>query len=198
LGRVFKYSTLALLWILPFVAVIRGDPASTLVFVDPSSQTVDAVGDSFIVNVSIADVSNLYGYELKLYYNSTLVNGTSVAEGSFLRGDGSTFWNVVNFTDHYNSTEGVLFFFDLLTMNVSGVTGGGVLASITFKSVALGNCLVHLEGVKLSDPDSSEISHTDLDGTFTVIPELTPIALFSVLIIVSLFGILLGKRVRAR
>jgi hypothetical protein len=192
------YSTLTLLWIMPFVAVIRGDPASTLVFVDPSSQTVDAVGDSFIVNVNIAGVSNLYGYELKLYYNSTVVNGTSVMEGSFLRGGGSTFWNVVNFTDHYNSTEGVLYFFDLLTMNVSGVSGGGVLASVEFKSVALGDCVVHLEGVKLSDPDSSEISHADLDGRVTVVPEFGPMIVFSALIIVSLFGVLVGKRVRTK
>jgi hypothetical protein len=193
------YSILALLWIVPFVAAsARGDPASTLVFVDPSSQTVDAVGESFIVNVSITGVSNLYGYELKLYYNSTIVNGTSVIEGSFLKDGGSTFWNVVNFTDHYNSTEGVLYFFDLLTMNVSGVNGGGVLASVTFKSVGLGDCVVHLEGVKLSDPDSSEISHANLDGTVTIIPEFTPIVVFSALIIVSLFGVLIGKRVRAK
>ena len=194
LGQVFTYSTVVLLLTIPFHAVIMADAESTGVFLDPPSQTVGAVGDHFTVNVSISDVSNLYGYELKIYYNSTLLNGTRVTEGSFLRSGGSTFWDPVNFTDHYNLTEGVLYIADLLTANVPGMSGGGVLATIEFKSIALGSCVLHLEDVKLSDPTPSQISHVDSDGAVTVVPELAPVALFLALIIASLFGILLGRR----
>lgn len=198
LGKVFAYSILILFLAIPFRAAITADAESTRVFLDPDGQTVGAVGDHFIVNVSIGDVSNLYGYELKIYYNSTLMNGTSVTEGSFLKGGGPTFWDPVNFTDHYNSTEGVLYIADLLTTNVSGVSGGGVLATIEFKSVALGDCVLHLEDVKLSDPTSSQISNVNSDGAVTVVPELTSLAVFLTLIIASLFGVLLGKRASAR
>jgi hypothetical protein len=194
LPQVFVYSTLLLVLTISFRAAIITDAESTRVFLDPPTQTVGAVGDHFFVNVSISDVSNLYGYELKIYYNSTIMNGTSATEGSFLRGGGPTFWDLANFTDDYNSTEGVLYVADLLTAQVSGVSGGGVLARIEFKSVALGNCVLHLEDVELSDPTSSQISHADSDGAVTVVPELTPTGAFLIVIITSLFGILIGKR----
>jgi hypothetical protein len=174
------------------------DAGSTRVFLDPPTQTVGSIGDSFIANVSVADVFNLYGYEFKLYYNSTVMNGTQVVEGSFLKSQGQTFFSVVNFTDHYDSTHGVVAVACTL-LGMSSVSGSGVLATIKFKSLAVAESTpLHLADVELGDRNLSPIPHEDVDGTVTVIPEFTSLVAFSTLIIASLFGVLVRKRARAK
>jgi hypothetical protein len=203
-AKVFTYLALIVLLTVPLCAFTIADAESTRVFLDPSSQTVGAVGDSFIVNVKITDVSNLYGYGFKLYYNSTLMNGTQpVDEGSFLKSGGQTpFWGVVSFTDYYNSTHGYVWIYCTLTGNVSGIYGSGVLATMKFKSLASGDSVpLHLADVQLSEPydrtiDQSPPIPCDVsDGTVTVVPEFTSTVALLSLIIVSLLGIFFGKRV---
>jgi hypothetical protein len=195
LGEVFMYSALMVFLTLPFGFLATVYAESTRIFLDPASQTVAAVGDIYTVNVSISDVSNLYGYELKLYYNSTLMNGTQAIEGPFLKSGGQTFFYTVNFTDNYNSTHGLLYIVCTLTGNLSGVSGSGVLATVKFEALALGNSsLLHLADVKASDPNSSSISHEDSDGSVTVLPEFTSLFATLTLIIASVFAILLEKR----
>ncbi|MGD0978763.1 MAG: PQQ-binding-like beta-propeller repeat protein, partial [Candidatus Bathyarchaeia archaeon] len=139
------------------------------VFVNPPSQTVSNIGDSFTVNVSISNVTNLYAYSFVLYYDSTVMNGTQVTEGSFLKGGGGTVFLVVSFNDQYNSTYGRVSIGDTLTGSSSGASGSGVLATVIFKSVAPGDSVpIHLTDVKLSDPTPSSIAHQDYDGTVTV------------------------------
>jgi len=184
---------------MPLGAVIIVEATSTCVFLDPPTQTVGAIGDFFTVNVSIADVFDLYGYGFKLYYNSTVMNGTQVIEGSFLKSGGQTSFWVTSFTDHYNLTHGVVSIVCFLMGNVSGIGGGGVLATIKFKSLAVGDSVpLHLVDVELSDSGFSPIFHEDFDGTVTVIPEFTSMVVFLTLVIASLFGILVGKRARAK
>ncbi len=190
LVRVFGYSIL-----IAFFAMhlgVMADAGLASVFLYPSSQTVGAVGDSFTVNVSIADVANLYGYVFKLYYDSTVMNGTEVIQGSFLEGSSQT---VLSFTDHYNSTHGLIWVDCFLIGNVPGVSGSGVLATIEFKSVnAAASSPLHLADVELSDNHASTIPYEDVDGVVTVVPEFTSVAAFLALMTASLFGVLAGKR----
>lgn len=198
-AKVFKYSALIVLLTMPLGAVIIVDAGSTRVFLDPPTQTVGAIGDFFTVNVSIADVFDLYGYGFKLYYNSTVMNGTRVIEGSFLKSGGQTFFWVMNFTDHYDSTHGVVWIVCSLLGNVSGISGSGVLATIKFESVSLGDSVpLDVVDVELFDSGGSPIPHEVFDGTVTVIPEFTSMFVFLTLIIASLFGILVGKRALAK
>jgi hypothetical protein len=180
---------------MPLGVVIIVDAGSTRVFLDPPTQTVGAVGDFFTVNVSIADVFDLHGYGFKLYYNSTVMNGTQVSEGSFLKSGGRTFFRIINFTDHYDSTHGVVWIVCSLLGNVSGISGSGVLATIKFKSVSVGDSVpLDLVDVELFDSSGSPIPHEVFDGTVIVIPEFTSMFVFLTLVIASLFGILVGKR----
>jgi hypothetical protein len=169
--------------------------SSTRVFIDPPSLTVGAVGDSFIANVSISNVTNLYAYQFELYYNSTVMNGTQVIEGSFLESGGPVYFNVVNFTDHYDSTQGLITVFCTLTGNVSGVSGWGVLTTIKFKSLALADSAgLHLADVELYDRYLSSIPNEDVDATVTVVPEFTSLVAFLTLIAASLLAVLVRKR----
>lgn len=140
--------------------------------------------------MSIADVSNLYGYEFELYYSSAIMKGTQIVEGSFLKNSGQTFFQVVNFTDHYNSTHGFVWIVSILIGSVPGVGGSGVLATISFRCLAVGDSVpLHLADTKLIDSSAFQISHQDFDGTVTVIPEFTLTFAFLFLVVASLFGI---------
>jgi hypothetical protein len=195
--KILTWSALIVLLTIPLGAVTKAGAESTRVFLDPTGQTVSAVGDSFAVNVSVAGVSNLYGYQFKLYYDSTILNGTGQpTEGSFLKsGGGQTFFYIASFTDHYNSTYGVVWITGTLTGSVPGVSGGGVLVTIEFKSLTVATLTpLHLEDVVLLDPNVSQISYQDYDGTVTVVPEFTSLFAVLTLILASLFGILVGKQ----
>lgn len=193
LVRVFGCSILIAFLAMPLGVMADAGVASVFVF--PSSQTVGAVGDSFTVNVSIADVANLYGYGFKLYYDSAVMNGTEVVQGSFLKGGGQTLWLMMSFTDHYNSTHGLVWADCSLTGTVPGVSGSGVLATIKFKSVNVAaSCPLHLAEVALSDNHASRIPNEDVDGVVTVVPEFASFAAVLALTTASLFGVLAGKR----
>lgn len=188
--KVLEYSILTLLLATSLTATVNA--GLTLVFLDPPSLTVGAVGDSFTVNVSTSDVANLYAYDFILYYNSTVMNGTQVIHGSILE---SAYFKVLNFTDHYSSTQGLVSVACTLTGNVSGISGNGTLATIKFKSLTLANSTVlHLADAELFDPSYSPIPHENVDGTVTVIPEFTSLAAFLTLITASLLGVLVRKR----
>jgi len=196
--KVSRVTTCSLLILLVMLncALLRANAESTTVFLDPPNQTISAIGDSFTVNVSIAGVNNLYGYEFQLFYSSAVMNGTPPAiEGPFLKSGGSTYFSTTNFTDNYNATFGIVWIDCLLTGQVPGVDGGGVLVTIKFKSLALGNTVsMYLADVKLSDPNANPIPCQISDGTVTIVPEFTSLFAMSALITVSLFVVLVVKR----
>ena len=148
----------------------------TYVYVSPKEQVIDFLNESFIVNVnvSICNVLDLYGYEFKLFYNSSVLNGSQVIEGPFLNsaGNDAFFW-VVAFDDHYNSTHGIVWVDSCLTGDVLGVNGNGTLVTIKFKSLAVGSSQLSLDDVKLVDSRKNSIPCQSIDGSVTIIPELT-------------------------
>jgi hypothetical protein len=168
------------------------------VFVNPPYQTIDAVRNVFAANVCISDVFNLYGYEFKLYYNSTALNGSSVIGGPFLEESGQTpFFQPVAFTDHYNSTYGIVWVASALTGSVLGVDGDGVLATIEFNATALGNLIpLSLRDVKLSDPNHNPIPYVSSDGTVTVLSEFTWTTAILTLILISIPVLFVARRTR--
>jgi hypothetical protein len=152
----------------------------------PASYTVPNVGLNFTVNVTVENVEDLYGWELKLHYPNNVLNGTSATEGSFLETGGiPTAFLVADFIDSYNATYGLLSVLCLRTGNVSGVSGNGTLVTITFTSRSTdGMEVLHLADVKLSDSNLTVISSITADGEVTVIPEF-PAALILLLLIAS-------------
>jgi hypothetical protein len=195
------FSALIVILIMPSCAVTKADAESTRVFLDPSSQTVGAVGDIFAVNVSIANVSNLYGYEFKLYYDSTVMNGTAQpVEGPFLKSaGGETFFVVPSFTDSYNSTYGVVWIDNTLYGSVPGVSGDGVLVTLEFKSLAaVTSSSMHLADIVLLLPNDTQISFQSNDGTVTVVPEFTSLAATLTLVFASSFAVLIQRRAKRK
>ena len=186
------------LLIIPLGGLVEVKAEFPQVFVYPSSQIVDTVGNGFVVNVSVSDVFNLYAYEFKLYYNSTVLNGTSVSEGSFLGESGqSPFFYPEAFTDHFNSTYGIVWVDSTLVGDVPGVDGSGVLAALKFKATAPTNSTSLLLGyVNLTDPSENQIPFISSNGTVTVLPEFTETAAILTLILASILTLFVSRKMR--
>lgn len=171
----------------------------TVVYVSPASYTVPSVGLTFAVNVTVENVSNLYGWEFKLYYPNSVLNGTRVAEGPFLRtGGAATFFLRANFTDDYNSTHGLVdAICTRMGAEVLGLSGSGTLATVTFKSVSTsGPEVLHIDDVKLLDPNVTRIPCATADSEVTVVPEFPEALILPLLIISTLAAVTWQTRVK--
>lgn len=145
------------------------NPASTT---DPSSP--------FTVDIDIASVDDLYGWEFKLYYKNNILSNGAATEGTFLSSAGTTFFSVLNNTDTYNATHGRYWITCTLTGDVAGVSGSGTLATITFTvDGASGTTPLDLTDTKLVGYDftnkrlANRMEHNTTDGSVTIsaVPE---------------------------
>ena len=134
--------------------------SSTTVYVDPQT-SVGTIGQNFTININISNVIDLYGWEFKLGWNSTILDAVNVAEGSFLKSGGETF-----FTYKVNNTEGFVLVDCTLLGDVSGVNGNGTLASIEFHVKTYGNCTLDLYDTTLVSSSEQPIEHTAIDGYY--------------------------------
>lgn len=186
-----------LVFVLAIMSLKQAYAQQTTVYVSPAAYTASNVGSTFSMNISVQDVKNLYGWEFKLYYPNSILNGTTVTEGPFLKAGGQTYFLVSNFTDDYYTTQGRL---SVLCLRVNpdapGVDGNGVLATITFNSTSRnGPEGLHLADVKLSDPNATRILCVTVDGEVTVVPEFPLTLILPLLMILPLAAIALRKRI---
>ena len=148
------------------------------IFVEPETCNVAGLGQTFTINITVANVTDLWGWEFKLFYDSIQLNGTALVEGPFLQTAGETFFWEVNFTDNYNATHGFVWVIaTLLGSEEPPKNGSGVLTTITFNATTLGESsplVLYYPGfgypVKLSDSDANSIPCTAVDGTVEVVP----------------------------
>ena len=149
----------------PWLTQQQGLP---VISVQPQS-SLFTVGETRDVQLQITNVTQVTGWELKIYYRNDIVNCTGASEGSFLQSGGSTFL-VKQINNYYNSTHGrILLACSLLGQNVS-VSGSGILASVTFTALANGETTLSLVDTKLSDQriPPQPIPHNDADGEIQV------------------------------
>jgi len=132
--------------------------SGTTVYVDPSTINVE-VHQNFSINVSISNVIDLYGWEFKLKWDSTLLEALDITEGNFLKSGGDTF-----FVISINNTEGVLRAACTLIGNIPGVNGSGTLATIEFYVETSGESPLDLFDTKLVSSAQQPIEHTTIDG----------------------------------
>ena len=146
----------------------QANPTTPILYIDPPSTTVNAT-ETFNINATIKDVTDLAGWELKLYYRNSILAAVKATEGSFLKQGGSTAFFIVEFNNNYNATHGRIWLTCTLLGNVSGVNGTGTLTTITFQAVAGGYTTLNLADTVLGDSQANPITHTTNDGEVTVI-----------------------------
>ena len=131
---------------------------ATQLFVEP--ETVQGTtGQDFTLNVSISNVTDLYGWEFYLGWNSSLLGLVSVNEGPFLMSGGNTY-----FTYTLNTTNEHVVVDCTLEGSIPGVSGDGTLATVTFNTTNAGECPLNLYNVDLRDHSDTLIPCQAISG----------------------------------
>lgn len=140
-------------------------------------------GSSLNVDVRIADVVDLYGYQFTLNYDASLLQATGITEGSFLGAGGPTFWYVDGID---NSAGSISFVLGSLFGPEPGVSGSGSLANIAFEAIGSGNAALSFSDLLFLDSSSTDIAveaGTLLIGIAAApadVPEPASLALFGI------------------
>ncbi len=166
------------------------------VSVDPAAQEVPQVGETFTVNISITNVTNLFGYDFMLWYNTTLLDCLDVTwpTNHFLTPSlkPSNVFKIKTIEDNVNETTGAVRVVTTLLDDEPSKNGTGVLVTITFNGTTTDGpspLQLYWPGfvypVKLSDPDGNPIPCTATHGEVTVIPEFHSILMAFVLVLTA-------------
>ena len=162
--------------------------------VSVSSPATVSQGDTFAVDVNIAGVADLFGYQLDLNFNPSVLQATgTIAEGSFFQSGGGF---VPGTVDNVGGT--ITSNADTLIGPISGLDGGGQLIVFEFMAFAPGTSGLDLANIILLDSSFNEISFTSAGGSVVVtgggpVPTPEPAALTliaSALGAFALFGLL--------
>jgi hypothetical protein len=135
--------------------------SETILFVNPPRSFTE-VNNEFLINVSIANVTDLYGWEFKIKWNSTLLDARNVTEGTFLKTQSETF-----FVIDINNTAGYIRAACTLIGDIPGVNGSGTLATIEYYVETPGECVLDLYDTKLVNSTEQPIGHNINDGYFS-------------------------------
>ena len=157
-------------------AMIAGGVASlgTTVYVDPEESTVKLC-QTFKIDVNVADVSGLQGLDFCLSYDTTILDGLEVEEGSFMASFGLTIVAYKEIDNDYKPTVGRIWFAVAL-LGDAFADGSGTLATVTFNATALGESELDLHSILPYKPDKVKlctcgpepITNTAVDGYVVV------------------------------
>lgn len=183
--------------------------SATVVKVEPHSSTA-SVGESFTVNITVTDVQNLFGLEVTLYWNKSVldISGVDVRLGIETHPDGVLHEPLFIAKNETIQGEGKYQLIATSTgQTTSSFNGGGNIARIIFKVINVGSSELNL-GTKLASKPppsgvSSPIDHTTIDGFFgpqapEQPPSIWPYIIILVVIIAALIGAIVIYRKRAK
>jgi hypothetical protein len=134
------------------------------------------IGQTFSLDVTINGAADLYAYQFDIGFNSSVLSANSVSEGTFLSAIGSTAL-FPGFIDNVGGT--ISFIADSLTGPISGASGSGTLATISFTSIGAGVSPVGVFNVTALDSFGEGIAVDTAGATVTVsaggsVPEPSP------------------------
>jgi hypothetical protein len=101
-----------------------------------TTATTATAGAMIDVDVTIADIADLYAYQFTLNFDQALFKVTGVSEGAFLATAGATFSDS-GLVDNGNGT--ISFVFNTLLGPEPGASGSGNLLHITFEALGAGS-----------------------------------------------------------
>jgi len=161
--KIIRISGLALLLLIMFCQ--NGMAAESSVGVSPQTVTA-SVGDTFTIDIIVdSPIGEVYGAQYELYFDNTVLNATSQTQGTFLSQDGENTNVPANTIDN---SLGKIVYCEARMGAPAGVTGKGVLASITFEAIKSGTSTLTLSYVMLMESPTSELAITVNSGTCTV------------------------------
>jgi len=153
-----------------FFSIVISNAVATKIYVPEIIDESLVSGETFTVDVSIEDVTDLFGWEFDLNFNPNVLEALSVTEGPFLKQGGNT----MCFGGTINNDVGIINNYACVLFGPhTGVSGSGTLASVNFRVKDLGYSVLDLSDTKLQDSDAKSISHVVEDGYFCNNPPCT-------------------------
>jgi hypothetical protein len=169
--EIFLAFFLATLIVLPVDAAMSGAEPLATIFVDPASvtKTPTDVGTNFTVAVNVSGIQDLFGFDINLTWNNSLITFSSLDNTPL-----NTIWPQGVFeplTPRVQSGTGFARY-AATAAGGSGFTGSGTIYRIVFHIEEASNfqlaTLIDFDAVKLSDSHAEAISATVTAGHYTM------------------------------
>jgi len=148
------------------------------IYVDPPSVTGLNPEDNFTIDINVEDVTNLYGFDFKLGYDTSILDTTQIEIGTWLSGGAECkFFSQIIPGDTcaiIKSVDagGYVWVVVTLLQPAAPVNNSGTLATITFQVTGTGVSALDLYETVLVNSDAIGISHNVSDGYFSSTVEL--------------------------
>ncbi len=154
-------------WDNVFLYEITSEP-STTISIQPTEYHANKAGQTFNLSVNVLEVTDLYGFDICIKFNTTYIDAQYVIEGSFLSNHGNT----LILTDEIDNTNGKVAFAITLLGPITGADGEGTLFTIGFKAMLNESlqfiencqCLIEFESTELANSIAQPIAHSKTDG----------------------------------
>jgi len=137
-------------------------PPPATIYVNPDEIIDPALvpGSDFAVNVSIINGTDVYAFDFKLSYDPSIIEATTILEGSYLSSLGPT----TVLATEINAAGFARF---AVTLNAPpGANGDGMLATITFHVLSLGATILTLSNTSLTDSTGASLPFVMKNGYF--------------------------------
>lgn len=149
----------------------RTQAASAQLAFSPSSTSV-AAGGSVAVDITVANVSNLGGYDVHLQFNPAKVHVASMTDSAFVTSGGNiVVCNPATIDNSAGTATDAC-----ATVSIFGTPGPGVsttgptaLLRVSFTGVGAGKSVLTLTGSTLEDPNGAPIAATLGTGSITTV-----------------------------
>ena len=141
--------------------------SSPIISVSPVTSNV-RLGEQFTIDINLDSAQNLYGYEVWLSFDPSVLKATDINYTEYLN-EPTYIWH-----SETNNADGYAALAVSSRLPAEAKTGGSPppLATIQFKTIGTGTSQLHLYKTILVDDQTMEISHETVDGTVQV--ELVP------------------------
>jgi hypothetical protein len=167
---------LTCLWGMVLALLATPISATTLSFTAPAA--VVRVGDTFPLDVLVAQAPALYAFQFDIAFDPAIVQANTVLEGGFLSAGGRATFFLPGTIDNIAGT--VSFTAGTLVGPGPAVTGDGLVVHLSFQALAPGHSELSFGNVVLLDSALAELATTSMNGAIhvTSVPEPASVALF--------------------
>ncbi len=139
------------------------EPSPPIISVNPENTLVDLPGDNFSIDVNVTNAQNTWAFEFQMDWNPSILNITSVTNGSFLSQGGELY--CANDTQY---DDGFVMFACTLLEPATSQSDNGTLAIIDFTALDVGNTELNLSNTKLLNDNLENYTHEKSDGNVKV------------------------------
>ena len=138
--------------------------AAPVLSVQPHESFV-GLGDNFSVDIFVENIEDLYGVDLDILFDTTIMDFVSYLPGDFLGSGGDATLVLPPTIDEANGL--VDSYVETILGADNGVSGSGILLRLTFLAVSAGTGMIDVSGM-LCDSIPLEIEHDVVSGRVTV------------------------------